>query len=340
METIFVTGSQGFIGSYICSELLEHGYHVIGIDNFSKYGRVSRKHDEHKNFSLKEIDMVDTNSFLALCDEFKPKKIIALAAMIGGISYFHKYAYDLLATNERILATTFDGAIKLYQEGILERIIVFSSSMVFENSSVFPTPEDQKFVSPPPSSTYGFQKLASEYFCKGAYEQYGLPYTIIRPFNCIGVGEEEALGDIAVYSGNIKLMMSHVVPDLISKILKGQYPLHILGEGNQIRHYTNGRDIAKGTRIAMESEKAINEDFNISSPVSTTVLELAELIWKKINPDKPFQYVSDEPFEYDVQKRIPDTSKAKLILGFKAEIALDDSLDEIIAHLRTINNEG
>ena len=58
--------------------------------------------------------------------------------------------------------------------------------MVYESATVFPTPEGAQLTSPPPISTYGFQKLASEYFAKGAWEQYQLPYTIVRPFNCVG----------------------------------------------------------------------------------------------------------------------------------------------------------
>ena len=106
----------------------------------------------------------------------KPNMIIAGAAMIGGISYFHKFAYDLLAENERIIAQTFDAAIKGYQDGYLERICVLSSSMVFEETKIYPTPEIETKKCPPPASTYGFQKLAVEYFAKGAQEQYGLPY--------------------------------------------------------------------------------------------------------------------------------------------------------------------
>ncbi len=173
--------------------------------------------------------------------------------MIGGISYFHEFAYDLLAENERILAATFDAAIAAHRAGTLERIIVLSSSMVFESTTVFPTPEGAERTSPPPISTYGFQKLASEYFARGAWEQYQLPYTILRPFNCVGIGERRAVRDTDVMSGNVKLALSHVVPDLVLKVLKGQDPLHILGEGNQVRHYTYGGDLAKGIRIAMES---------------------------------------------------------------------------------------
>ena len=181
---ILLTGSQGFIGSYICNELLKEGHQVVGVDNYSKYGHVVRPHDNHKNFKLYEVDVL-SDEFNSVVDEEKPNQIIAGAAMIGGISYFHKFAYDLLATNERILAQTFDAAIKGHQAGWLDRIVVLSSSMVFEETTVYPTPEDEVTKCPPPSSTYGFQKLAVEYFAKGANEQYDLPYTIIRPFNCV-----------------------------------------------------------------------------------------------------------------------------------------------------------
>lgn len=153
---------------------------------------------------------------------------------------FHEFAYDLLAENDRIVASTFDAAIFAFKRHHLKKIIVLSSSMVFESSSVFPTPESDLPNCPPPMSTYGFQKLACEYYAKGAFEQHKLPFTIVRPFNCVGVGEKRALCDHDVMSGNIKLAMSHVVPDLMQKVLKGQDPLRILGAGNQVRHYTYG----------------------------------------------------------------------------------------------------
>ena len=74
----------------------------------------------------------------------------------------------------------------------------------------------------------------------------------MRPFNCVGIGERRALGDEEILSGNVKLAMSHVVPDLVQKVLKGQDPLHILGTGEQIRHYTYGGDLARGIVTAME----------------------------------------------------------------------------------------
>ncbi len=325
---ILVTGSAGFIAGYLVQELLDNGHTVVGIDNFSKYGIVEKSYDHHPHYQFIKGDAKDSallQELIADCDQ-----VLAGAAMIGGISLFHEYAYDLLAENERIIASTFDAAIWAFQTQHLKKINVISSSMVFESTTKFPTPEGEQFNCPPPLSTYGFQKLACEYFAKGAWEQYHLPYTIIRPFNCIGIGEKRALCDKEILSGNVQLAMSHVVPDLVQKILKGQDPLHILGGGHQIRHYTYGGDLAKGIRLCIEKEEAINEDFNLSTAVSTSVLELAELIWGKIHPHKPFRYVSDAPFKYDVQKRVPDVEKAKRILGFEAKTPLSSALDEII----------
>ncbi len=330
---ILITGAAGFINGYLVPELLEAGHEVIGVDDFSKYGRLAKSYDSHPCYRFVEGDAKDRGLLTELaadCDQ-----VVAAAAMIGGISYFHEFAFDLMAENERILASTFEAAIAAHEHGHLERIVVMSSSMVYESSDVFPTPEGAQLTSPPPISTYGFQKLASEYFAKGAWEQYQLPYTIVRPFNCVGIGERRALRDTDVMSGNVKLALSHVVPDLVLKVLKGQDPLHILGEGNQVRHYTYGGDLAHGIRLAMESPKAINEDFNLSTAASTTVLELAEAIWRKIHgPDRPFRYVSDPPFEHDVQLRVPDVRKAREVLGFEATTTLDQMLDEVIPWIR------
>ena len=329
---ILVTGASGFIAGYLIEELLSHDHEVIGIDNFSKYGRVEKSYDHHPSYRFVEGDVKDVILLERLAEDCD--QIVAGAAIIGGISLFHEYAYDLLAENERIIASTCDAAIWGFKNRRLKKINIISSSMVFESASTFPTHEGEQLKCPPPLSTYGFQKLSCEYFAKGAWEQYGLPFTIIRPFNCIGIGEKRAMCDKEILSGNIKLAMSHVVPDLIQKVLKGQDPIHILGDGRQIRHYTYGGDLAKGIRLCIESEKAINEDFNISTSVSTTVLELAQLIWRKISGDKPFRYISDPPFRYDVQRRIPSVEKMKRILGFEAKTSLSEALDEIIPWIK------
>ncbi|RMG16175.1 MAG: NAD-dependent epimerase/dehydratase family protein [Planctomycetota bacterium] len=339
MPKVLVTGANGFIAGYLVQELLDAGWEVVGLDDFRKYGRVRKSYEDHPSYRLVEGDAKDTGLLLELLEDCE--HLVAGAAMIGGISYFHTYAYDLLAENERITASTFDAAIQAHRDHRLEKSTVVSSSMVFERTERYPTPEGEQHRCPPPASTYGFQKLATEYFARGAWEQYRLPYTIIRPFNCVGIGERRALGDVEIASGNVKLAMSHVVPDLVQKVLKGQDPLHVLGDGQQVRCYTYGGDIARGIRISLEHPAARNEDFNLSTATATTVLELAERIWKKVHGDeRPFRVVHDPPFPYDVQRRIPDVGKAERLLGFRAETPLDAILDEVIPWVREALADG
>ena len=109
MQKVLVSGSAGFIGGYVVEELLRRGYSVIGIDDHSKYGPVTKSYDDHPDYRLVVGDVRDTGlltDLLLECDHF-----VAGAALIGGISYFHAYAYDLLAANERIMASSCDAAL-------------------------------------------------------------------------------------------------------------------------------------------------------------------------------------------------------------------------------------
>jgi len=282
-----------------------------------------------KNYQFIKGDARDSELIFELLDGCD--HLIAGAAKIGGISYFHTFAYYLLAENERIMASTVDAAIKRFPEGKLKKVTYLSSSMVFESTDRWPSKEGDQKVIPPPLSSYGFQKLAVEYFARAAYDQYQLPFTILRPFNCVGIGEPKAVSEKKIYSGEVQLAMSHVVPDLVQKIVRGQNPLRILGTGEQIRCYTYGGDLAKGIYLSLENPRALNEDFNLSTAETTTVLELAKLIWTRVyDATTEFNYILDPAFEYDVQKRIPSVDKAKELLDFSAQTSLVDVIDEII----------
>jgi UDP-glucose 4-epimerase len=339
MSRVLVTGASGFIGGYLVQELLARDHEVVGLDDLSKYGPVQHGHDDHPRYLFVEGDARDTEllgKLLDGCDHF-----VAGAAMIGGISYFHTYAYDLLATNERIIAAACDAAIEAHRAGALQKLTYLSSSMVYESTDRWPSVEGDERRVPPPSSSYGFQKLSVEYFARAAWAQHGLPFTIVRPFNCVGIGERRARGGARILSGNVELAMSHVVPDLVQKVLKGQDPLHVLGDGTQVRHYTYGGDLARGIAMAMEHADATNDDFNLSTAASTTVLELAEVIWRKVHgPAEPLRHVCDEPFAHDVHKRVPDVAKAARVLGFEATTTLDEMLDEVIPWIASAVADG
>src|SRR5205823_1991695 len=149
---ILVTGSAGFIGGYLVEELLQAGHEVVGLDNFSKYGDLTQASQQHARYRFVCGDAKDVGllkDLLRDCDQ-----MVAGADMIGGISYFHEFAYDLLAENDRITAAAFDAAVHAFKQGRLKKINVVSSSMVFENATVWPTPEGEQRKCPPPSSTY------------------------------------------------------------------------------------------------------------------------------------------------------------------------------------------
>jgi UDP-glucose 4-epimerase len=250
------------------------------------------------------------------CDQ-----VIHLAAIVGGIGNFHKFPFTLLENNHGLYNAIFRAAI---EEGV-ERFVYVSSSMVFENATMFPTSENDLRATPAPWSAYGFSKLAGEVYCRAAHDEHGLRYTICRPFNAYGPGEmpEDEPG------------IAHMVPDVIRKVLSGQRPLQIFGSGEQTRTLTYVDDIANGIVTAMDSEAGLNEDFNISAGEEMTVAEIARIIWEECGEDPgAFELEHVGSFEVDVQRRWPDVSKAERLLGWKAETPVREGIRRTVDWLR------
>ncbi len=200
-----------------------------------------------------------------------------------------------------------------------------SSSMVFEQAELFPTPEDYLPRCPTPISAYGFSKLTGEVYCRAAHDEHGLPFTICRPFNAYGPGElPDAEPGIA-----------HAVPDLINKVLSGQRPLQIFGSGEQTRTLTHIDDIADGVVAAMSSPAGLNEDFNISAARELTVAEIARIVWETCGEDPDaFELEHLPTFTVDVQRRWPSVEKAKRLLGWESQIEVEDGIAATVRWLR------
>lgn len=312
-KKILVTGGCGFIGSEVVHQLLAKKYQVRVVDNLSK-----PESKVKKGYEFLKLDLANPTTANRA---FKGIDIcINLAAKIGGIGYFHKYPATILSENNKIYSATFEAAVK----NKIERMIYISSSMVFESTKKFPSKEKDITRIPPPLSAYGFSKLTGEWYCQAFQKEFGLNYSICRPFNAYGINE--APGKEVGYA--------HVIPDLIKKVLANQYPLEILGDGQQTRCFTHVKDLAEGIIAVMESKKAINEGFNISNFQETKIIELAQMIWKLCKKNKKFKVKFVPSFTHDIKRRVPDVSKMKKLLNWESKIKLEKGLPEIISWLR------
>ena len=207
-----------------------------------------------------------------------------------------------------------------------------SSSMVFESADSWPSYEGQEREIPPPISSYGFQKLAVEYFARAAHAPVRAAVHDRAAVQLRRHRRDARPADVEVLSGNVKLAMSHVVPDLVQKIVKGQDPLHILGDGNQMRHYTYGGDLAKGIVTAMEHPDALNDDFNLSTArVDHGARARREHLAPAQGPDVPFRYVARRRRSSTTCRSGSRPSRRPSdVLGFEATTTLDEMLDEVM----------
>jgi len=314
VSRVLVTGGAGTIGSAVVRRLLSDAAWEVRVSDQRAAPHWMREGCEVHQGDLRELG--EARAAMRGCSH-----VIHLAAIVGGIANFHKLPHTLTEVNNGLYNAVIRSAI---DQGV-DRFVYVSSSMVFERATEFPTTEGHIWECPTPRSAYGFSKLTGEVYCRAAHDEHGLPFTICRPFNAYGPGEmPDAEPGIA-----------HMVPDVIRKVLRGQRPLEIFGDGTQTRTLTHVDDIADGIVTAMGSPAGLNEDFNISASEELSVAEIARVIWETCGRDSAELIFDHQPgFVVDVVRRWPSVEKARLLLGWEASIGLEDGLAQTVTWLR------
>ena len=314
MPRVLVTGGAGTIGGAVVRRLMRDPEWEIRVADLTEPPQWMREACEITSGDLR--DPAFAREAMRGCTH-----VIHLAAIVGGIGNFHKLPFTLLEMNNGLYNGVFRAAL---DEGA-ERLVYVSSSMVFERATEYPTTEEHIRHTPIPDSAYGFSKLAGEFYATSLHEEFGVAYTICRPFNAYGPGEmpRDEPG------------IAHMVPDLIKKVLSGQKPLQIFGSGEQTRTITHIDDIADGIVTAMASPAGENQDFNISNSDEMTVAEIARVIWEECGmaPDE-FELEHLPTFRVDVQRRWPSVEKAKQVLGWEAKISPREGIRQTVDWLR------
>jgi nucleoside-diphosphate-sugar epimerase len=302
--------------------LLRAGFHVTVIDNFSKYGRIEHDFYGDPNFELQNKDV--RAMYPA---EFKGYDVVlCLAALIGGIKYFHRIPYRIARDNTELLAHAIDATLAAAPDALF---VYFSSSMIYEKMTR-PVTEEDSLTQPVPVTNYGMQKLFGEFMTRGAHDELGLNYLIVRPFNAVGSGE---LPDVKS-DGSVDFGMSHVIPDFVYKALVRQSPFEIFGDGEQVRTFTHARDIADAV-VALVSSGIKNDDFNICGSSTEKIGDLARKVWAHVNPGIPFPPVKAMPVPpSDVRFRIGLAGKLTKTLGWQPKFDIDDIIRDTHGYVR------
>jgi nucleoside-diphosphate-sugar epimerase len=318
MNRVLVTGGAGTIGAAVVRRLLRDPLYEVRVSDQREAPQWMREGCEVHTGDLR--DLHQAREATQGCSH-----VIHLAAIVGGIANFHKLPHTLTEVNNAL----YNAIVRAALDHDVERFVYVSSSMVFERATEYPTTEDHIWTCPVPRSAYGFSKLTGEVYVRAANDEHGLPYTICRPFNAYGPGEmpEDEPG------------IAHMVPDVIKKCLtlpEGA-ALPIFGDGTQTRTLTHIDDIADGIVTAMTSPAGLHEDFNVSASREMTVAEIARVIWIACGRDPEAFALEHLPtFEVDVVRRWPDVSKAKNLLGWEAQIDVEDGVARTVDWLRGV----
>lgn len=314
---ILITGSEGSLMQAVIPKLLSQGHEIVGVDNFYRHGIPNDINN--KNYRFVYCDLTDRASTLNLFNE-KFDAVFLAAAKIYGVGGFNHFCADIISDDVAIQGNILQGCVK----SNTKHVIYISSSMVYETCIQdinHPVTEDLVNNCIVPKTEYGLSKLFGERVCQAFQKQYGIDYTIWRPFNII-TPKETAMSDHG---------FSHVFADYIDNLLVKQLnPLPIIGNGEQIRCFTWIDDVA--TIIADYSFNILakNNAFNICNTEPISMRTLAFKIYKYANNNNELEFLTVKNYPNDVKIRIPSIDKLRKLIGNYQFKSIDDCIKECV----------
>ncbi|MEM9189135.1 MAG: NAD-dependent epimerase/dehydratase family protein [Myxococcota bacterium] len=308
---LLLTGGAGFIGTALCKRLVEDNK-IRVFDNLRRNALADAGLEGHPNI---EVVVGDVRDSAAVDAATKDVDYVVHMASIAGVDTVLKHP---VLTMEVSIEGTMNILRAAHTEakrtGNIKRVIDFSTSEVFGSYAFRVQEADVTSLGAVGESrwTYAVSKLATEHLAHNYYRQYELPTCSIRPFNIFGPGQ---VGEGAIHA-------------FVVRALKGE-PIRIHNEGDQIRSWCYIDDIVDSILSCLTREEALGEAFNIGNPRSTiTIYQLAQLVRRLCDSDSPIEFVRwDFP---DVELRIPNVEKAERLLGFRAQVELEDGLRRTI----------
>lgn len=314
-KKIFITGGAGFIGGVLAERLYEKNQVCI-FDNFSRTSLEHKSSLKHKNITLIEGDVTNKELLENQVREFQPTHVVHCAA-IAGINTVIKNPVKTMKVN--ILGTAFLlDALKNIDQ--LERVVLFSTSEIF-GQKAFQSSEMHSAVIGPVGEarwTYAVSKLTDEHFSFAYYKEFGMPCTIVRPFNVYGPGQ--------IGEGALSIFIQRA-------LLNEKIEIH--NDGTQIRAWCYVDDMVDGVMKCLSNPKAVGEAFNIGNiRTASTIYGLAQTVCRILKSNSKVLF-SGRKFA-DVELRIPDITKAKNILDFEAKVDLDQGIPLTADYYRNV----
>ena len=349
IKKVLITGGAGFIGSHLADELLDHGYEVTVLDNLSEqvHGPAcDRPQYLHPDVQLIKGDVRDPQ---AVEDALQGVDAVYHYAALVGVGQSMYEIRNYTDVNNLGTAVLLEALIK----NPVKKLIVASSMSIYgeglykdESGNIqsaaertqaqlkngqwevhdkegrllqpYPTPE---WKTPCLSSVYALSKYDQERLCLLIGKAYNIPTVALRFFNVYGT--RQALSN--PYTG--------VLAIFASRLLNNNSPL-IFEDGQQQRDFVSVHDIAKASRLAMETEKAVDDVFNIGSGNAYTVAEIAEKLARILRREDIEAEITGKYRVGDIRHCYADISKAKAILGYEPEVKMEDGLFELAEWLQ------